>query len=174
MNLFLLSTDPRQCAKWHCDKHVSKMILETCQMLYCAHHVINPSVCDTWDAPFGVSGERRGYKKAHQNHPMTKWIRTSKSNYKFACRLALCLSLEFMERFGHTHASTSHAIWLCNNTPAFPKDAPTTVTRFPQCMPDEYKCHNPVLAYRAYYIGDKARFANWRRCKNGPPPWWKC
>jgi len=37
MNLFILSTDPVQAAQAHCDKHVIKMILETCQMLYTAH-----------------------------------------------------------------------------------------------------------------------------------------
>ena len=29
MNIFVLDNDPRQCAEYHCDKHVVKMILET-------------------------------------------------------------------------------------------------------------------------------------------------
>jgi len=28
MNIFFLDTDTKQCAKYHCDKHVVKMILE--------------------------------------------------------------------------------------------------------------------------------------------------
>lgn len=36
-------------------------------------------------------------------------------------------------------------------------------------MPDEYKREDPVEAYRAYYVGDKARFAKW---KLGNAPEW--
>ena len=33
MNIFALSTNPREAAKWHVDKHVVKMPLETAQIL---------------------------------------------------------------------------------------------------------------------------------------------
>jgi len=29
MNIFLLDKNPEKCAKYHCDKHVVKMILES-------------------------------------------------------------------------------------------------------------------------------------------------
>lgn len=42
---------------------------------------------------------------------------------------------------------------------------------FVQCMPDKYKVPlDPVAAYRAYYAGEKARFAKW---KLGAPDWWQ-
>ena len=37
MNIFHLHKDPKICAKYHCDKHVVKMILETAQMLSTAY-----------------------------------------------------------------------------------------------------------------------------------------
>ena len=37
MNLFVLSKKPQEAAQAHGDKHVVKMILEACQMLYSAH-----------------------------------------------------------------------------------------------------------------------------------------
>ena len=37
MNIFHLDKDPLLCAKYHCDKHVVKMILETGQMLCTAY-----------------------------------------------------------------------------------------------------------------------------------------
>jgi hypothetical protein len=37
MNLFILSSNPTEAAEAHADKHVVKMILEACQMLYSAH-----------------------------------------------------------------------------------------------------------------------------------------
>ena len=39
MNIFALSQDPKEAAKAHGDKHVVKMILESCQMLYTAHWI---------------------------------------------------------------------------------------------------------------------------------------
>jgi hypothetical protein len=37
MNIFVLETDPKKAAQAHADKHIVKMILEACQMLYSAH-----------------------------------------------------------------------------------------------------------------------------------------
>ena len=37
MNIFHLSSNPRYCAEWLCDKHCVKMIVETGQMLSTAY-----------------------------------------------------------------------------------------------------------------------------------------
>ena len=39
MNIFYLDKDTTKCAKYHNDKHVVKMILETAQLLCGAHWV---------------------------------------------------------------------------------------------------------------------------------------
>ena len=39
MNIFVLDKDPKKAAKYHCDKHCVKMILEAGQMLCVAHWV---------------------------------------------------------------------------------------------------------------------------------------
>lgn len=41
MNIFYLHSDPNICAKYHCDKHVVKMILEYAQLLSTAHRIID-------------------------------------------------------------------------------------------------------------------------------------
>ena len=41
MNIFFLSFDPEECAEFHCDKHVLKMILEYAQLLSTAHRVLD-------------------------------------------------------------------------------------------------------------------------------------
>ena len=41
MNIFKLDNDPIVCAKYHCDKHVVKMILEYAQIISTAHRVLN-------------------------------------------------------------------------------------------------------------------------------------
>ena len=38
-------------------------------------------------------------------------------------------------------------------------------------MPDEYKCHDYVQAYRNYYMGEKRYFAKWERGMD-KPAWW--
>jgi hypothetical protein len=44
------------------------------------------------------------------------------------------------------------------------------LTEFAQAMPDAYKHEDVVAAYRAYYLGEKARFAKWRT--GNIPNWW--
>ena len=168
MNLFLLSLSASECSRWHCDKHVVKMILEIVQMLYTTWHVNNPDDQRLFGAPVCKSTGKPGYKRAHINHPMTKWMRTSRGNYRFAVRLAAALALEFRFRYEKHHSCTEHVLWLSSNTPHFDKREMTPV---PQCMPDEYKVEgDSVKAYRNYYIGDKSRFAKWK--KRPVPPWW--
>lgn len=168
MNLFLLSLSASECARWHCDKHVVKMILEIVQMLYTTWHVNNPDDQRLFRAPICKSTGDPGYRRAHVNHPMTKWMRTSRGNYRFAVRLAAALALEFRFRYEKHHSCTEHILWLSSNTPHFDKKEMTPV---PQCMPDEYKVEgDSVEAYRNYYIGAKARFAKWK--KRPVPPWW--
>ena len=41
MNRFILDKGPITAAKYHCDKHVVKMILEECQMLSSAHRFLD-------------------------------------------------------------------------------------------------------------------------------------
>ena len=38
MNIFVLSKDPKQAAKWHVDKHIVKMPRETAQILCTVRH----------------------------------------------------------------------------------------------------------------------------------------
>ena len=41
MNIFVLAEDAAESARMMCDKHVIKMILESCQLLSTAHHVLD-------------------------------------------------------------------------------------------------------------------------------------
>jgi hypothetical protein len=56
----------------------------------------------------------------------------------------------------------------------FTKNAPsnllnTICTDFAQAMPEQYKNADAVTAYRAYYLGEKTKFAKW---KLGNVPEW--
>jgi hypothetical protein len=145
MNIFYLHNNPKTCAKYHTDKHVVKMILETAQILCTAH----------WE-----SGSNAPYKSTHKNHPSTKWARTNKSNYKWLCELGQELCKEYTYRYDKTHKTQQHIEWLSKNIPNIPngKFTPPTLA-----MPIEYKSDNHVESYRNYYIKDKIHLHFWKK-----------
>ena len=150
MNIFALSISPKQSAMCHGDKHVVKMLLETCQMLYTAHWFCGSSL---EDAPLAKNGSR-GYKAAHMNHPCTKWVRETLGNYLWAARLALALVEEYEYRWpGRVHSCKQHAIWLRTNLPPLPREPRTP---FAVALDDEYKQQTPIASYRNFYIRSKA------------------
>lgn len=154
MNIFFLSVYPAICAQYHCDKHVVKMILESCQMLCTAHHLF-PS---TFTPP---------YKKTHAGHPCTKWVCLGTANYQWLCELALCLCREYTYRYNRVHKCEEYIVLLSKNLPNIPFTKHYSTPA--QAMPDQYKCDDAVIAYRNYYLGEKSSFLKWTRRKE--PKW---
>jgi len=149
MNIFWLDTDLEKCAQYHCDKHVVKMITEYAQLL---------------SASSRLAGLEQGYKLSHQHHPCVKWLLESKENWLLLRKLSYYLHKEYQYRYGGFHKAFGVIMSL-----DIPPIESSGVTMPPQCMPDKYKSDNLILAYRNYYIGDKIRFATWRRRKR--PNW---
>jgi hypothetical protein len=146
MNIFVLHRHPILAAKRHCDKHVVKMILETAQLLYSAHHVLGPG-----ELPEGA------YKKTHANHPCALWVRESLANYSWLAQLGWYLCKEYQHRYGDTktHKTERHIVWLQSNPPATIPNVPKTPFRM--AMPDVYKHEDPVVAYQTFYRESKLR-----------------
>ena len=156
MNIFVLDADPFVAAQMMCDKHVVKMILEGCQMLSTVHSL-----------DVVQNNKPKLYKPCFHNHPCTIWARASKSNYYWLANHTYELTNEYTSRYGKVHKSTSMAQWFTHNAPS---NLPNTIcTKFAQAMPEVYKNTDAVKAYRAYYVGDKRRFAKW---SNGKTPKW--
>jgi hypothetical protein len=177
MNLFVLSSNPTEAAEAHADKHVVKMILEACQMLYSAHWVaaylellenksaiavsraqkllaLPPSLLK---APYrgkdSDSAREQGYRPVHLHHPCTKWIRASLENYMWACDLAIAIGKEFTFRYGKVHSCQGHAEWLQQNPPAIPS---LGLQRFVTAMDEECRISDdPIECYRYYYKTSK-------------------
>jgi hypothetical protein len=140
MNIFVLHKNPKVAARYCCDKHVVKMILESAQMLCAAH-------------PEGTAP----YKRTHYNHPCTVWTRTSLGNYKWLLKHAFALCKEYTHRYGKVHKTEAVINFCSTNYPQFDR---TRRTPFPQAMPDEYKVQgDAVSAYRDYYLHEKSHFA---------------
>ena len=119
MNIFFLSRRARQCARWHCDKHVVKMILESTQLLYTANHTNGGTEVIQTSAPICLSTGNRGYKACHKNHPSALWVRESLAHYWWLLSLAKELVAEHSHRFmpKKVHASLVHLEWLEANPP---------------------------------------------------------
>ena len=157
MNIFVLDNDPAIAARMLCDKHVSKMILETAQMLSTV------AVSLGYDDPCL-------YKPVHAKHPCTLWAGKTYHNWRWLCKHGLAMSDEFEYRYNNRHKS-SEVIRVIYENKMGPEQTPFSYrTGFAQAMPDQYKQTNAVKAYRSYYLGEKRRFAKWT--KRQPPNWW--
>lgn len=152
MNIFFLDTEPEKIARYHCDKHVVKMILETAQLLCGAH----------WSA-----GGEAPYKLSHRNHPCAIWTRQSRENYRYLCSIGKELCKEYTHRYGKRHKSEDVIEWCAGNIPDIP--AYPAITPLPSAMPEQYKGECVIESYRKYYNGDKAHFAKWT---NREVPFW--
>lgn len=156
MNIFVFSNDTRECARQHCKKHLTKMILEYAQLLCTTHHM------------FGTATPEM-YKKTHQNHPCAVWVRESHANYQWLYQLFLDCLIEFKDRRGKSHKSEELIKFLCVS----PWDKlgleRMPMTPFAQAMPDQYKNESPTLAYQQYFRSAKRELADW---ENVTPPKW--
>jgi hypothetical protein len=157
MNIFFLSLCPDVCAKFHCDAHVRKMILEYAQMLCSAHHV-----CGRYKNP-------RLYKVAFKNNPCTVWTRATSGNYLWLYTLFLNLCKEYTFRFGKIHSSETR---LSECLSIIPVGIPNgNITRLHQAMPERCKHLRDIQAYYNYYNTEKTYFAKWT--KREIPYWYK-
>lgn len=163
MNLFILSLIQKEIAQYMMDKHVSKILLESVQMLCSAKRILDPE--DEINANL--------YKMAHKNHPVTIWCRTTKANFIWTLDLVEELHNEWRFRYGHPttkfHKSYLTAMILRENIPSDDKFEEIGLTPFALAMPIEFKTDDPVDSYRRYYMSDeKQKIASWKKQREMP------
>jgi hypothetical protein len=191
MNIFVLHLNQNQAAKWHVDKHVVKMLLETVQLLYTVHWVkAYPELIKytspislakyhkTLDIPESMStapstksnSNSRGYKPSHINHPCAKWARETIGNYKWLATLGLELAVEYTYRYNKQHSCEGHIVWLYQNLPE--NIYCPFRTRFAIAMDSQYKVsEDPVECYRNYYKTSKKERGLIKYTKRSIPNW---
>jgi hypothetical protein len=192
MNIFLLELDPTKCAQAHADKHVVKMLLEACQLLYTAHWVIAYPHLLEYKAPVKLAmvqkhlaipetlrtappslsrPEEPGFRPCHIHHPCAVWVRETTANYTFLANLAIALAEEFKYRYPKkgAHACEAHAHWLLNHFPEFMMDIPQTP--FVQAMDIQYRRADPIEGYRNYYRTSKKERGLLKYTKRPVPDW---
>ena len=174
MNFFLLSRYFKKNAKYHCNRHCVKMILELCQLLYAAAHVGGAPLDDLKHKP---------YKLTHKWHPTSIWVRKSRHNWNYTMKFAVELCAEYTRRYGKVHSCEKHFVQLAEIGYYPPMETRpiknvcgvikgTKCTPFPLAMPEDcvvYKNGNadPVKSYRTYYM---VKCKDWK--KKGRPMKW--
>lgn len=175
MNIFYLDDQPEIAARYHCNKHVVKMILESAQILCTAHRVLDGQEY----TDFTKSGRRIKrwrlqdseldnifYKGTHVNHPCSKWVRKSHMNYTWLYLLLMGLLEEYTLRYKKEHKTSKLTPYLS----IWPKNIPINLfTTPPQAMPDHCKMDNTIDAYRLYYLTEKIHMLQYTNTKI---PYW--
>jgi hypothetical protein len=159
MNIFYLHHMPAIAASMHCDKHVGKMLIESCQLLAAAHH------------HFG-NGDKVTYRATHVNHPSAIWVRQSRLHYMWVSDLAKYLGREFKWRYGHGHKSHDVLMAELVDCPDAMWGLPSLFTPPTLAMPDEYKSDDHIESYRRYYASKAATMPLvYNRGKTEQPQW---
>ena len=173
MNIFYLHENPVTAAEMSCDKHVTKMILESAQLLSTCHRVqdgteyydktANGRKIKRWRHP-NPNLEPILYKAGWIKHPSTMWLFESAYNYMWLYNHFIALNNEWKKRYGHTrdHVAVQKLGEILKHPPMNAK-INKIATPIKPAMPEHCKIPGDgVGSYRRYYILEKRRFATWK------------
>lgn len=162
MNIFWLSLNSKINVKYHCDKHVVKMILEYAQMLCTAHHILGYSRPEL-------------YKSTHVNHPCSIWARATSANYMKLYEIFVLLCSEYTHRYGKVHKTESKLREILKTPPIdIPKGGltvPPIAISNNEILIRKEQGISVVQSYRNYYNVEKRSFAKWT--KRDVPKWFE-
>lgn len=149
MNIFILDTSPKVCARYTCNKHVVKMIIETAQLLCTAHHLLDDPV------------DKQLMKPTHANHGCAIWARETRSNYNWLYTLFTALCNEYTYRYNKVHSVDTKYRAVLWYPPKNIVNKPITTPYL--AMPEYCKKQSTVASYRNYYQKEKYEFAEWKK-----------
>ena len=159
MNIFILDYDLEKSSKYHCDKHVVKMILESVQLLCTSLHESKEiyNIIKPIEIP---------YKSTHKNHPCAIWARASITNYNILALITLHLAHEFKFRFNKGYKSYTTAVThrLIDEKQILANNSGITYNKahFVTCVPDDCLMDDVVDSYRCYYNKHKQHLFTWK------------
>lgn len=165
MNIYALDQDPRRAAQYHVDRHVSKQILETVQILYMAHRMLDGLLTTMARVPMT---DNMRVPDRMQHHVCVKWARESSDNYRWAYYLFDDLCEEYSMRFKKEHPY----VHLKRELHTRPLNMPmSSMTPWAQAMPTQYRRADSIESYRLFYVHEKRHIAQWSR-PSIVPTWW--
>lgn len=177
MNIFVTDPSCIEAARSLCDIHVSKMTLETAQILSTAAHERGLTFSQMY-APYSPK------------HPCVQWAAQNMWNFSWLCNYGLHLSQEYRSRFRATHKSEqvilNSASLVQEERRRMERSILLNVTIPPLVAPDEYQDlygyykekytvddeWSPLIeTYREYYALEKAT-KEWATWKHREQPYW--
>lgn len=154
MNIFVLDRDIENAVQFQVKMHCTKMPLETAQLLSTCHRIFESRYAE------------KAYRKTHENHPCSIWVRESRSNYDWLYDFWCKQFEEFRYRRNKSHSSEKLLDVLKYN----PVKLDRGLTPFALCMPDKYKVECPIESYRIFYNNEKRHLFDWEG-KRPVPDW---
>jgi hypothetical protein len=160
------------------DRHVVKMILESCQLLSTAHRLIDGvqyiglSKTGRKVQRWSINDHRDTvlYQATHINHPSAVWVRNSIENYNWLVNHLFALMDEYTHRYNKKHKCSGDISYALSTPPI--KLKTYDWTEMPSCMAPEYIISkNPIENYRNYYKNGKKHLHKYT--KRTPPDWLK-
>ena len=135
MNIFVLDYSPIIAARYHCNKHVVKMIVETTQIL------------STVNRLFGI---QEGYRSTHVHSACVIHTKSNLVTYMWVRTLGLELCKEYTRRYDRVH--TTQAVLESLSIPPFDGNGVLNLAKcMPKVMPLEYHRPDIVESYRSCY-----------------------
>ena len=174
MNIFVTDQCPVLSAVVLPDRHITKMSLETCQMV--------SVVFSKWYYDWGTIPKKDGTpysteKGAFRNHPCTQWAAKSHENLAWLIRHGFALCNEYRNRYEKDHACMK-GLEVVENIFATKSGKEISihknVVEFTRAMPDEFKLDTSIDTFTAYkmYISSKPWVAsNYLRMPERRPSW---
>ena len=169
MNIFALDHCPEESAKQLCDIHLSKMLVESCQLLATCFSLERLA---QEDCPRTQSGNKR--KHFNPKHPSALWVRESTANMDWLILHTLAMEDERLERGMNPHFCVGFLHWVILNIDdaIIPEGK---LTEFKVAINEKQNCrtvegfeaYSPTTKYKLYYLLDKP-FAKWTKNK---PNW---
>lgn len=169
MNIFYLHPDPVQAASQICVVHQNKMLVESCQLLSTAHHVL--------DGDESIDGI---YKSSHVNHPSAVWVRENYSHYMWLLRYSSALADLYRKRTGKWHKCEDVLQELYDNHPQNIRVlGHNSMTEPPACVDADIKRMN-ISTIQKYRKQINRKYEEWlSRAKPvkveaypSKPEWW--
>ncbi len=174
MNIFAVHHDPISAARLLPDKHVTKMVLESAQMIsmvFSSHYWDIGEVSKVDGTPFKTA------KGAFKNHPCTIWAADSFANCAWLIQHGCGLTDEYNIRYGKVHGlskSLFEAKKLFHRATGEIITCYKDILGFARAMPDDIK-HDTTIddiqAYRKYLNTKPWVYDNYLRRPDRRPDW---
>jgi len=173
VNIFVTDLDPIDAARNLCDRHIVKMLTESCQMLANQFTPIELLM----EVPRKETGGMRRW--SYVNHPCSLWVKEKPDNAAWLIHHAGAMLIEYRARYhGNVNAFSQVKPFLQYCSSKIPERVfmnPST-TPFAICIPQHSACRrhsqfteDPVNAYRLFYAVSKI-FAEWK--EDNAPQWY--